>query len=246
MVNALTAKTGEGTLYEVDMRLRPSGNAGPIASSLEAFRRYQDEAAWTWEHMALTRARAVAGDAALTGSVEAIIRATLERRRDPARLLLDVADMRLRMAREHKPASPWEVKHRRGGLVDIEFIAQYLQLAHAADHPAILSPNTAQALDNATACGVLERSDRDALIEALRLWSAVQTVLRQTIAGSFDDATAPKGLKDVLVRTAGLTDFKTLTDRMDDCAAAAFEVYDRLIERPAAAIRPPQPNEVSP
>ncbi|MDO8608747.1 MAG: bifunctional [glutamine synthetase] adenylyltransferase/[glutamine synthetase]-adenylyl-L-tyrosine phosphorylase [Phaeospirillum sp.] len=230
MVNALTAKTGEGTLYEVDMRLRPSGNSGPIASSLESFRRYHEEAAWTWEHMALTRARVVAGDDALGRSVEAVIRGALVRRRDLAKLVLDVSEMRGRMAKEHKPASTWEVKHLRGGLVDIEFIAQYLQLAHAADHPGILSPNTAQALENATACGVLERSDKDLLIEALRLWSAVQTVLRQTIAGGFDETTAPRGLKDVLVRAAGLTDFKTLTDRMDDCAAAAHEVFIRLVD----------------
>ena len=236
MVNALTAKTGEGTLYEVDMRLRPSGNSGPIASSLEAFRRYQEEAAWTWEHMALTRARVVAGDAALAGRVEAVIRETLCKPRDAAKLLMDVADMRERMAREHKAATHWEVKHLRGGLVDIEFTAQYLQLAHAAAHPAILSSNTAQVLENACACGVLDRSDRDALIEALKLWTSVQTVLRQTIEGGFDEATAPRGLKDVLVRAAGLTDFKTLTDRMDDCAQAAFDVFNRLVAGPAAPL----------
>jgi glutamate-ammonia-ligase adenylyltransferase len=234
MVGALTAKTGEGTLYEVDMRLRPSGNSGPIATSREAFIRYYDEAAWTWEHMALTRARVVAGDAALAERVGSAIRTVLERERDPAKLVFDVSDMRERMAKEHKAGSPWEVKHRRGGLVDIEFVAQYLQLAHAAGHPRILSTNTAQALENAAACGVLDRSDKDCLIEALKLWSAVQTVLRQTIAGGFDEATAPRGLKDVLVRTAGLTDFKTLTDRMDDCAAAAHEVFVRLIDQAVA------------
>ncbi|WP_254432341.1 bifunctional [glutamine synthetase] adenylyltransferase/[glutamine synthetase]-adenylyl-L-tyrosine phosphorylase [Magnetospirillum sp. SS-4] len=239
MVNALTAKTGEGTLYEVDMRLRPSGNSGPIASSLEAFRRYQEEAAWTWEHMALTRARVVAGDAALAERVRAVIAETLTRPRDAARLVADVAEMRERMAREHKAASPWEVKHLRGGLVDIEFTAQYLQLAHAAAHPGILESNTAQALENACACGVLERADRDALVEALRLWTSIQTVLRQTIAGGFDEATAPRGLKDVLVRTAGLTDFKTLTDRMEDCATAAFEVFTRLVAEPAKTIKEP-------
>uniref|UniRef100_UPI001FE0DC57 bifunctional [glutamine synthetase] adenylyltransferase/[glutamine synthetase]-adenylyl-L-tyrosine phosphorylase n=1 Tax=Paramagnetospirillum marisnigri TaxID=1285242 RepID=UPI001FE0DC57 len=241
MVSALTAKTGEGTLYEVDMRLRPSGNSGPIATSLESFTRYYDEAAWTWEHMALTRARVVAGDSALAARVEAVIRNVLTRERDSARLLADVAEMRERMAKEHKAASHWEVKHLRGGLVDIEFTAQYLQLTHGHARPEILNTNTAQALENACACGVLERGDRDALVEALRLWLAVQTVLRQTIAGAFDEATAPRGLKDVLVRAAGLTDFKTLTDRMDDCARDAFEVFTRLVATPAAAL-PKQEN----
>ncbi|BAE51487.1 bifunctional [glutamine synthetase] adenylyltransferase/[glutamine synthetase]-adenylyl-L-tyrosine phosphorylase [Paramagnetospirillum magneticum] len=237
MVNALTAKTGEGTLYEVDMRLRPSGNSGPIASSLEAFRRYQEEAAWTWEHMALTRARVVAGDPALGARVEAVIRETLTRPRDPAKLLLDVAEMRERMAKEHKAASLWEVKHLRGGLVDIEFTAQYLQLAFGPRHPEMLDSNTARALERAAITGVLDHSDCAILTEALGLWSAVQTVLRQTIAGGFDEATAPRGLKDVLVRAAGMTDFKSLTDRMEDCAASAHEVFLRLVDRPAAEIK---------
>jgi len=237
LVSALTAKTGEGTLYEVDMRLRPSGNSGPIAASLEAFERYQDEAAWTWEHMALTRARIVAGDAALAGRVEAIIARTLAKPRDPAKLVLDVADMRERMAAEHKAGSRWEVKHLRGGLVDIEFIAQYLQLAFAADHPEVLSPNTAGALEKLAEAGVLARPDRDAMMEALSLWQAVQTVLRQTIAGAFDENKAPRGLQDVLVRAADLTDFKTLNDRMEDCARGAFEVFERLVAIPARALR---------
>lgn len=233
MVSALTVKTGEGTLYEVDMRLRPSGNSGPIATSLEALGRYYDEAAWTWEHMALTRARVVAGDEALAGRVEAVIHQILTRPREPVKLLTDVAHMRELMAKEHKPASHWDVKHLRGGLVDIEFTAQYLQLAHAAEHPKILSANTAEALENACVCGVLDRSDRDALIQALRLWLAVQTVLRQTIAGGFDETTAPRGLKDVLVRASGLTDFKTLVDRMDDCAKESHDVFTRLVSQPA-------------
>ncbi len=237
MVNALTAKTGEGTLYEVDMRLRPSGNSGPIASSLEAFRRYQEEAAWTWEHMALTRARVVAGDEALAARVDAIIKETLTKPRDQDKLLADVADMRERMAKEHKAGSPWEVKHLRGGLVDIEFTAQYLQLAFGGQHPDMLDSNTARALERAAIAGVLDRSDCAILTEALGLWSAVQTVLRQTIAGGFDEATAPRGLKDVLVRAAGLTDFKSLTDRMEDCAANAHEVFRRLIVQPAALLK---------
>lgn len=236
MVNALTAKTGEGSLYEVDMRLRPSGNSGPVATSLEAFSRYQVDGAWTWEHMALTRARVVAGDAALTAKVEAVIKETLTRPRDQAKLLLDVAEMRERMAKEHKAASVWEVKHLRGGLVDIEFTAQYLQLAHGSAHPEILDQNTARALEKASAAGVLERGDCAVMTEALRLWAAVQTVLRQTIAGAFDEKTAPRGLKDVLVRSAGLTDFKSLVDRMEDCAAAAHEVFRRLVDQPAAAL----------
>nr|WP_254434855.1 bifunctional [glutamine synthetase] adenylyltransferase/[glutamine synthetase]-adenylyl-L-tyrosine phosphorylase [Magnetospirillum sp. UT-4] len=237
IVNALTAKTAEGTLYEVDMRLRPSGSSGPIATSFASFERYQRESAWTWEHMALTRARVVAGDPALSDRVEAVITETLTRPRDTERLVLDVAEMRERMAREHKTDSRWEVKHRRGGLVDIEFTAQWLQLRFGADHPAVLAHNTRDALAAAAAAGLISGGDLDALVAAWRLWSAVQLVLRQTIAGAFDEATAPRGLKDVLVRAAGLTDFKTMVDRMDDCARDALEVFERLVGEPGRQVR---------
>ncbi|MBI5162605.1 MAG: bifunctional [glutamine synthetase] adenylyltransferase/[glutamine synthetase]-adenylyl-L-tyrosine phosphorylase [Magnetospirillum sp.] len=240
LVNALTAPTGEGTLYEVDLRLRPSGNKGPIAASLESFIRYQSESAWTWEHMALTRARVATGEAVLSAKVDAAIRTVLTRPRPFDKLLADVADMRERMAREHKATTRWEVKHLRGGLVDIEFTAQFLQLAWGATHPQVLATNTRDALDAAVAAGVLANADRDALVEAWRLWSAVALVLRQTIAGAFDEKTAPRGLKDVLVRAAGLIDFKSLTDRMEDCAQAAFEVYDRLVAQPAAQLETSQ------
>ncbi len=237
IVNALTAKTAEGALYEVDMRLRPSGSAGPIASSLDSFQRYQADSAWTWEHMALTRARVVTGTGAVADKVRAIIAHTLTRKRDLERLVLDVAEMRERMAREHRADSHWEVKHLRGGLVDIEFTAQYLQLSLGADHPGILANNTRDALERAAAAGVLATADCDALVEAWRLWSAVQLVLRQTVAGAFDERTAPRGLKEVLVRTSGLIDFKTLVDRMDDCARDALEVFERLVGQPGRAVR---------
>ena len=232
LVTALTAQTGEGALYEVDMRLRPSGNKGPIATSLESFRRYQAEAAWTWEHMALTRARVVAGDAAVTAKVEAAIHATLATRRDPDKLKADVADMRRRMAETHKAKTRWEVKYWRGGLVDIEFVVQYLQLAHAREHPEILERNTGAALARLSHAGCLTQTDSDALETAWRLCSAVQMVLRQTLAGDFNEATAPAGVKDLLARAAGVGDFRSLGDRLEDCTALAFEVFERVVENP--------------
>ncbi|MFD2233979.1 bifunctional [glutamine synthetase] adenylyltransferase/[glutamine synthetase]-adenylyl-L-tyrosine phosphorylase [Phaeospirillum tilakii] len=246
LINALSAKTGEGILYEVDMRLRPSGHSGPVASSLEAFRRYQAEAAWTWEHMALTRARVVAGDPGLTARVEAVRRDTLTRRRDPVALLRDVATMRDKIAQTHKPASGWDVKYRPGGLVDIEFIAQTLQLAHAADHPAILAANTAEALSRARSAGLLDDGDAQTLDEALALWGAVQTVLRQTLPAGFDESNAPPGLKSLLVSAAGVGDFKSLVDRMEECADAARAVFERLIVAPAGQTLPPTSEETAP
>jgi glutamate-ammonia-ligase adenylyltransferase len=237
IINALTVKTGEGALYEVDMRLRPSGNAGPIATSLRAFTQYHANMAWTWEHLALTRARVITGNTSLRSAIEEIIRQTLQDRRDPVKLLIDVADMRQRIAREHKADSPWDVKHLRGGLIDIEFIAQYLQLRWAADHPSLIRTNTDDVLAEAERLGLVTRRQGEQLRDALRLWSAIQQVLRQTIEGGFKEDTAPGRLKDVLVRATGSTHFEGLRVLMAERARQVLDHYDQLIEQPVRGLR---------
>jgi glutamate-ammonia-ligase adenylyltransferase len=157
-INALTAPTADGRLYEIDMRLRPSGKSGPIATSLEGFRRYQENEAWTWEHMALTRARVVAGDAAFADRVQLAVRQILRAPRDPDKLVVDVAEMRERIEREHRAETMWDVKYLRGGLVDLEFLAQYLQLRHARRHPEVLAGGTAEVLESLARAGLIGRS----------------------------------------------------------------------------------------
>ena len=235
-LNAITALTGEGRLYEVDMRLRPSGHAGPIASSLEAFVRYHAENAWAWEHMALTRARVVAGGSALAGRVRGAIDAVLTRRRDPDRLLREVADMRARMVRERPPLSPWDVKHLSGGLVDIEFIAQYLELRHADAHPEVLSPSTGEALDRLAAAGCLDERAAGELGEALALWRRVQGMLRLTVEGAFVEERATEGLRAALARYAGSPDFEALKRRMSAVAERASAHFGALVAEPGAAL----------
>jgi [glutamine synthetase] adenylyltransferase / [glutamine synthetase]-adenylyl-L-tyrosine phosphorylase len=237
LVNALTAPTAEGNLYEVDMRLRPSGAKGPTASSLAAFVRYHDELAWTWEQMALTRARAVAGPAELGQTVMAVIGEVLRRRRDPDRLVIDVADMRRRIVEQHRDPPIWELKHRRGGLVDIEFIAQYLQLREAAHQPQALHQNTAAALRALAAAGALEAAAAEQLLGALRLWRDLQGLTKLTVEEPFDGATAAPALKLLLARGAGAADFAQLEAEMAVAAARALGHYEALVEAPAAAAR---------
>ena len=146
LISALTVMTGEGGLYDVDMRLRPSGNKGPVAVSFETFAKYQADEAWTWERLALTRARVIAGPPALRARVEAAIRASLTAPRDTAKTLADVADMRARLDSERPAKSPWDLKEAKGGLFDVEFIVQGLQLIHAATHAEVLNVNTLDAL----------------------------------------------------------------------------------------------------
>ncbi|MGH6719046.1 MAG: bifunctional [glutamine synthetase] adenylyltransferase/[glutamine synthetase]-adenylyl-L-tyrosine phosphorylase, partial [Alphaproteobacteria bacterium] len=139
LLNALSAPTAEGGLYDIDMRLRPSGAKGPVASELAGFLAYQREAAWTWEHMALTRARVLAAPADLGRRLDDGIRDILCRARPPGPLAAEIAAMRARVAAEHPAKGPWDVKYAPGGLIDVEFIAQYLQLRDAHRHPAMLA-----------------------------------------------------------------------------------------------------------
>ncbi|HIJ37922.1 MAG TPA: bifunctional [glutamine synthetase] adenylyltransferase/[glutamine synthetase]-adenylyl-L-tyrosine phosphorylase [Rhodospirillaceae bacterium] len=233
IINAITAKTGEGTLYEVDMRLRPSGNAGPIATSLPAFVAYQADSAWTWEHMALTRARVITGSPALRQSIESTVTATLTAPRDAEKLRDDVADMRRRMAAELHDASAWDVKHQRGGLVDLEFIVQYLKLRWAHTHPSVLRSNTSEALQQMIALGLIDPESGEHLLAALRLWTTVQQLLRQTIEGAFRETHAPKRLRDILVHATGNPHFEALKISMAEHAHRVIKVYSRLIDSTA-------------
>jgi glutamate-ammonia-ligase adenylyltransferase len=238
IVGAIEALTGEGRLYEVDVRLRPSGNKGPSASRLDGYIRYYEDSAWTWEHMALTRARTIAGSPALMRRLDRFIESTLTRPRDPNRLAVDVADMRARMAKEFRGASRWDIKHRRGGLVDAEFIAQYLQLLHAADHPEVLSTNAVTALNNLSAAGLLDKSIAADVTEALQLWHRIQTVMRVTTSTDLDKDTTPEGPRNAVVHAAHVESFDALTARMDEVATRVHAHFVALIDTPADSARP--------
>ncbi len=137
--NWLTTHTAAGVLFATDLRLRPSGASGLLVSSLAAFQEYQEQAAWTWEHQALTRARYCAGDAAVGAAFEAIRERILRRARDPQKLAQDVLAMREKMHAAHPNRSQlFDLKHDRGGMIDLEFIVQYLVLAHAHAHPELV------------------------------------------------------------------------------------------------------------
>src|SRR5262249_40370013 len=178
LIGALTARTNYGVLYQVDMRLRPSGRSGPLATQIDGFVDYQENEAWTWEHMALTRARLVSAPAEFGKRVEDVIRRVLCRARDAQALAADVLDMRNAIAAEKGDRDRWDVKYAAGGLIDIEFIAQYLQLAHAWRTPDLLDTSTARVLDNAWRLGILEAQDADVLRPAVRLYQSLTQILR--------------------------------------------------------------------
>ncbi|MGB2151567.1 MAG: bifunctional [glutamine synthetase] adenylyltransferase/[glutamine synthetase]-adenylyl-L-tyrosine phosphorylase [Parvibaculales bacterium] len=140
MMSGLSAPTSEGDLFEVDTRLRPSGNAGPLVTKFSSFVDYQANQAWNWEHMALTRGRVLAGGDALREKVEAAIKSVLTAPRDAGKLADDAQDMRARLRKHQPQAGPFDIRRGDGGLVDVEFIAQCLQLAHGATHEGLAAP----------------------------------------------------------------------------------------------------------
>jgi len=233
LIGAITAPTAEGRLYEVDMRLRPSGAAGPIASHFTGFARYQRESAWTWEHMALTRARPVAGDAGLRQRISETLEAVLRMPRDPQRLVSDIATMRRRIAEENPRPSPWDLKNRRGGLIDLEFFVQYLILREAASFPEILHRGTAQALVALSEVGTLAVQAQRELVAAERLLRDVQAVLVLVSDNMPGAATLPEPDAATLARCVGAVDFTQLGVDISNATARVRSWYGRLVEHPA-------------
>jgi len=237
VISALTAPTAEGRLFEIDMRLRPSGNAGPVACSLESFDGYQRRTAQVWEHQALTRARAVAGDAGLCRELEATIDDVLTAERDADALARDVAAMRARVFREHGRRDPFELKHHAGGLVTMEFLAQYLVLAHACAHPELLHRTTEDVFREAGRLGLLDTAEVARLVRALRLNHALAAVVRVTVDARFDPAAAPEALQAALLAAAqaaleddqACIDITTLTRELEADEAEVAALFARRV-----------------
>jgi [glutamine synthetase] adenylyltransferase / [glutamine synthetase]-adenylyl-L-tyrosine phosphorylase len=229
LISALAAQTAEGALYEVDMRLRPSGQKGPVATQLASFISYQATEAWTWEHMALTRARVVTGSAALTAMVGAAIADTLMRPRDRSRIAADVREMRQRVEADKGTTDIWELKQVRGGLVDLEFIVQHLQLVHGHERPGVLDQNTAASIRKLASAGILSAPHADTLGAAAVLYGNLTQILRLCLTEAFIPAKAPDGLKRLLSGAANLPDFSTLSRHLSETQTAVLALFDELV-----------------
>jgi glutamate-ammonia-ligase adenylyltransferase len=229
LISAFTAQTSEGNLYDVDMRLRPSGQKGPVATHLASFTDYQAREAWTWEHMALTRARVISGPPALRAKVEQAIRDVLVRPRDRATIAEDVRSMRSRIAKEKGTSDIWDLKQVRGGLVDLEFIAQHLQLVHAARHPDVLDQNTLLALQKLADRGILPATAAETLLSRARVMYNLNQILRLCLDARFDPDKAPDGLKQLLARAGEAPDFRRLEADLAVILCDVAALFDVLI-----------------
>lgn len=220
---ALSVPTAEGALYEIDTRLRPQGNQGPLAVSLESFARYQREAAWSWEHMALCRARPVFGSAAGRGRLANLVGEVLDAPRDPVRLRADVLAMRAEMAAHKPPAGPLDAKLLRGGLVDCEFIVHFLQLRERS----ALWPSLDEAIAELVSAGLVPPS-----------FATHQTLLSRLLVAA--RLLAPDGqhphttAQAALARTCRLPDYAALLHNLTEarqCVAAVWaEIFGEDLE----------------
>jgi [glutamine synthetase] adenylyltransferase / [glutamine synthetase]-adenylyl-L-tyrosine phosphorylase len=225
-ITALTAQMAQGRIYEVDMRLRPSGKSGPVATSFEAFRRYQKEEAWTWEHLALTRAQVVAGSDALGRDIEDFRRALLRAPRDAGKILADTNDMRARLA-EAKPARDrWEPKQGGGRMMDIELLAQVAALLSGC-----ASADLGDQLDAGVALGWLSKTEVTALKASYTLCWHVQSAGRLLSGERMDISTFGQRGVSFLLRETGANSVDMLAERMDTLAQAARAVTDSALTR---------------
>jgi glutamate-ammonia-ligase adenylyltransferase len=227
---ALSVPTAQGALYEVDTRLRPQGNQGPLAVSCEAFGKYQREAAWTWEHMALTRARVLYGSQAARAGLGAVLDEVLHAPRDKAMLRDAVLSMRSEMARHKQPGGPIDAKLMRGGLVDCEFLVHYLQLKGetaggaplAEAQPLALAPDLAVALGGLVAAGLLPAD----LAQPHALMS------RMLVAGRLlapDGREPPPSAARALARACGFESYAALLEGFGAARLSVAQAWKQIL-----------------
>ncbi|WP_165221032.1 bifunctional [glutamine synthetase] adenylyltransferase/[glutamine synthetase]-adenylyl-L-tyrosine phosphorylase [Affinirhizobium pseudoryzae] len=228
LMAALSAPTAEGIVFEVDLRLRPSGNKGPVATRINAFRKYQQEEAWTWEHMALSRARLICGDESLMAQANAVIAEVMQSPRERRKVAADVAEMRQMIETEKPPKSAWDFKLMPGGLIDIEFLAQYACLvapqAAEVDGGHVLASGTALALKRHGE-GLIGADDLDTCIAALALYTELSQIIRLCLGDEFDPKDAPAGLIERLCAAADQPNLKLVETDIKRTAKAVRAIF---------------------
>ncbi|SFP09943.1 glutamine-synthetase adenylyltransferase [Tranquillimonas alkanivorans] len=224
LVTALSAPMAQGKLYEVDMRLRPSGRQGPVATSLQSFRNYQENEAWTWEHLALTRARPVAGSAELCDEIERFRGQVLTAPRDRDRVLSDTAEMRERLLAAKPGGAPWEAKQGPGRLQDIELAASALALLAGAP---VRDP--AEQLAAGRGEGLVSEEDAATLTAAHALLWEVHAATRLITREALKNDQMGAGAAAFLTRNAEAESPEALSGKMDDTAARAAETVARVL-----------------
>jgi glutamate-ammonia-ligase adenylyltransferase len=229
LISALTSATRQGRLYDVDLRLRPSGRSGPVATQLRSFVEYQRREAETWEHMALARGRPIGGDASLRDDAQDAIRTTLTVKGDPRRIARDASEMRSLIEKEKGRGGKFDLKLMQGGIIDIEFIAQYLTLVHAGSCPDLLQTETSAKLSAAAQGGYLSPEHGDALIRAHQLYARFTQMQRLTLGSDADPTAAAEGVKRRLAEALDVPDFDRAAIQIAETARGVRTIFRKLL-----------------
>ncbi len=229
LITAISAQTEEGHLYEADMQLRPSGRAGPVAVRLSAFKDYYRNEAWTWEHMALTRLRVIAGDEALAEAVMAEKEALLTLPRDAEMIRKDALDMRDRLLRDKPAKHEFDVKLTKGGMIDIEFITQVLQLTNPDRDWG--SRTVDEVLEKASGYSLLSGDEADTLLSAYRLYRTYLSFQRAALDQSIHVDEWPEALKRITAKALELSDVAAVKAAITSAETSVWQVFCRKLQR---------------
>lgn len=230
IVTAITALTPEGRLFDVDTRLRPSGNQGPLAVTVATFADYYQSSAWTWEFLALTRARIIHGPVKLIPVIQNALTNAIVARPHNSDLASETISMRERLQEQFGTPNLWEVKHTRGGLVDIEFICQFLTLKHAKKDNDVIRPNTPTCLQNLHTKGYLTFENHKILLKGYELQRTIQSQLRLCLdILPQQDQDIPPGLQQIMVETAPCNSFPELKKKILTAQRNCHKLFTSLI-----------------
>ncbi len=234
IITAITALTSEGRLFEVDTRLRPSGSQGPLVVTLETFQDYYATRAWTWEHMALTRARLILAPKAMVEPLEKSIDHALTSEREHDNLLISVHDMHTKLYQQFGSENKWSIKHCRGGLIDMEFICQYLMLFSGNEYHTIFTPKLSEAIEKLQNIGHFNKETAQKMHSAHEFMQQIQSLIRLCLGKAptrSDDI--PEGLKQTLLQATNLNNFADLESTLEKHQLFIYKLYEKLIETPA-------------
>jgi len=226
LVAALSAPTAQGILYQVDLRLRPSGNKGPVAVAFPSFGKYQRQEAWVWEHLALTRARPIAGDAPLLAALQVELNNILTTAQDMAKLKSEILAMRHLIAQEKPPANIWDLKRLDGGIIDLEFIAQYAILSGHVPWRTGQSSGDVLSQLRESFCS---EDETQTLNQAFQLYTNINQIIRLCLTEKLAPETMPPGLSDILQHAAGEADISRVENLVREYAATITPLFSRLL-----------------
>jgi glutamate-ammonia-ligase adenylyltransferase len=232
----LTTQTCEGYVYKIDTRLRPSGNAGPLVTSLDSFRNYHRDEAQIWERQALTKARVVYGEETLTNGIEEVIRNTVYAAGADESVRGEIHRLRMRMETEiaRESAGSYNIKTGRGGMVDVEFIVQYLQLAYGREFPDIRSTNTVEALQAIKGCGLIPEEEGETLLNGYTCLRRLEYRLRIVHDYSMNDLGGSREYLNKLARRLGYdpnlrNPGEVMMKNYEEMTGAVRRVYDKIL-----------------